>query len=130
MSEYKDGRLLLSSSTAETFFQKLNQPSQEVIAYRNSFLNDINENVTFIQSDANQVIANIVDFDDSFLDMADDQTTTWSFSANIPLNSFYSVERIFSFIDSPHTMNISFPPSSDKKTYFFTSSEPYHQSCA
>lgn len=129
MSEYKDGRLLLSSSTAETFFQKLNQPSQEVIAYRNSFLNDINENVTFIQSDANQVIANIVDFDDSFLDMADDQTTTWIFSANLPLNSFCSEEIMFSFIDSSNTVNIS-PPPSDAKGYFFTSSEPYHQSCA
>ena len=52
--------------------QKLNNPSEEVIALRNNFLDDISENVTFIQSGADHVIANIAGFDDSFLDMADD----------------------------------------------------------
>lgn len=72
MSEYKNGRVLLSLTAAQAFCQKLNNPSEEVKALRDSFLDDIREDVTFIQSGADHVIANIAGFDDSFLDMADD----------------------------------------------------------
>ena len=72
MSEYKNGRVLLSLTAAQAFCQKLNNPSEEVTALRKSFLDDMREDVTFIQSGADHVIANIAGFDDSFLDMADD----------------------------------------------------------
>lgn len=55
-----------------SFLAKTNNPPEEVMALRNSFLHDISENVTFIQSNADQIIANIVGFDDAFLDMTDD----------------------------------------------------------
>lgn len=66
MSKYQNGRVLLSSTAAQAFCQKLNNPSEEVMALRKSFLDDISKNVTFIQSGADHVIANIVGFDDSF----------------------------------------------------------------
>ena len=70
MSEYKNGRVLLSLTAAQAFCQKLNNLSEEVMALRKSFLDDISKNVTFIQSGVDHVIANITGFDDSFLDVA------------------------------------------------------------
>ena len=104
--------------------------SEDVVEHRNSFLNNINENIQFIHSDANQVVANIIDFDDSFLDITDDQTTTWCFCTNFPLSLSYSEEVLFSSLDSSHTVTISLPPSSNTEGCFFTASDPYHQSCA
>ena len=72
MSEYKNGRVLLSLTAAQAFCQKLNNLSEEVMALRKSFLDDISKNVTFIQSGVDHVIADIASFDDSFLDIADD----------------------------------------------------------
>ena len=72
MSEYKNGRVLLSLTAAQAFCQKLNNPSEEVMDLRKSFLDDIREDVMFILSGADHVIANIAGFDDSFLDIADD----------------------------------------------------------
>ena len=42
------------------------------MAHRQSFLDGISKNVTFIRSDADHVIADIAGFDDSFLDVAAD----------------------------------------------------------
>ena len=72
MSEYQNGRVLLSSTAAMDFHQKLNNPSEDVMAHRKSFLDGISKDVTFIRSGADHVIADIAGFDDSFLDMADD----------------------------------------------------------
>lgn len=68
---YQNGRVLLSSTAAMAFHQKLNNPSEDVMAHRQSFLDGISKDVTFIRSDADHVIADIAGFDDSFLDMAE-----------------------------------------------------------
>lgn len=72
MSEYKNGKVLLSSTAAMTFHQKLNNPSADVIARRKGFLDGISKDVTFIRADADHVIADIAGFDDTFLDVAAD----------------------------------------------------------
>ena len=71
MSEYQNGSVLLSSTAAMAFHQKLNNPSEDVMAHRQSFLDGISKDVTLIRSDADHVIADIAGFDDSFLDMAE-----------------------------------------------------------
>lgn len=82
MSEYKDGRIVLSSSAAEILSQRLNHPSADTITCRSNFLKDINTNIHFINSDADLVAAEITDFDDSFLDdpnfAKSEKTMTWN----------------------------------------------------
>ena len=72
MSEYQNGRVLLSLTAAMAFHQKMNNPSEDVMAHRKSFLDGISKDVTFIQSGADHVIPDIAGFNDSFLDVAAD----------------------------------------------------------
>lgn len=130
MSEYKNGRILLSSSAAKVFSERLNHPSDEVTEHRREFLDNIKKSIHFISSDTNEVIAEIIDFDDSFLDIVNDQPTTWRFCYDFQVNLSDPEDILLSSVNYSHTASIALPPSPDNESFFSTFSDPYYQSCA
>lgn len=67
MSTYHNGIISLTQNAMKNFIKKLNYPSELVKKNRNNFLENINKNVVIISSNNREVVAKILDFDDSFI---------------------------------------------------------------
>lgn len=98
MSEYIAGRITLSSSALDKLSKRLNNPTEEQKRNRAVFLNGIEKNVHIVDIDDCSVVAEIDDFDDSFMD---------SFISNDSENGEWQ-------------LSITYPPLITNKDFYFT----------
>ena len=87
MSKYIAGRITLSSSALDKLSKRLNNPTKEQKINRAVFLNGIEKNVHIVDIDDCSVVAEIDDFDDSFMDSVisnDCENSEWQLSITYP----------------------------------------------